>query len=229
MKQFLLFLFFSLSANAMWSQITVTNSTFPQPGDTLRTAIDGDPGDIVVGDAGADLQWDFTSLRIPFVQQTIFLDAALGNNFDTFPGATMFSEILISDSLAETYYRADENSLQLLGYVGGDPTGFGLDLVVQLDPPTVERVAPLTYGDFNASESAVNLPIASDDIPQALLDSFPLPFTPDSLRIRINTETVGVVDAWGELTIPGGENGETYEVLREKRTEIREIRLDIKL
>ena len=34
-----------------------------------------------------------------------------------------------------------------------------------------------------------------------------------------------VVDAWGEMTIPGG----IYDVLREKRTQISEVRLDAKV
>jgi hypothetical protein len=52
-----------------------------------------------------------------------------------------------------------------------------------------------------------------------------LPVPPDSLRIRIATNRLDVVDAWGSLSIPGG----TYNVLREKRTRYQEYRLDGKI
>ena len=52
-----------------------------------------------------------------------------------------------------------------------------------------------------------------------------LPITPDSLRIRYTFDRLDVVDAWGTITIPGG----IYDVLREKRTEVSELRLDAKL
>jgi len=227
MKRLLLFFAISLSANFLTAQITITSSSFPQAGDTLKTAIDITPNNIVVGDPGADLTWDFRSLQIPFVQQNIFLDASLGSAADDFPGATMVSEIEIGDSLSEAYYVSDGNKYELMGYVGGDPIGLGLNLNIQLTPPYTERTAPLQYGDFNDTESAATLPIAASELPADLLDSIPFPV--DSLRFRLNLKRVGVVDAWGSLTIPGGFDGETYEVLRERRTEIRTIRLDVKV
>jgi len=227
MKRFLLFFAISLSANFLTAQITITNNSFPQPGDTLKTAVDISPENIVVGDPGADQTWDFSSLQIPFVRQSIFLDASLGSAADDYPGATMFSEIEIGDSISEAYYIANANKFELMGYVGGDPLGFGLDLTIQLTPPYTERTAPLQYGDFNDTESAASLPIAASELPQELLDT--LPFPVDSLRFRLNLKRVGVVDAWGNLTIPGGFSGETYEVLRERRTDIRTIRLDVKV
>ena len=227
MKRLLLFFILSLSANFLTAQITITNSSFPQAGDTLKTAIDNSPENIVVGDPGANLTWDFRSLQIPFVQESLFLDASLGSAADEFPSATIISEIEIGDSLSEAYYTVDENKYELMGYVGGDPLGFGLDLTIKLTPPFTERTAPLQYGDFNGTESAASLPIAASDLPEALLDT--LPFPVDSLRFRLNLDRVSIVDAWGNLTIPGGFDGETYEVLRERRTDIRTIRLDVKV
>jgi len=225
MKRLLLFFAISLSANFLTAQITITNSSFPEVGDTLKIAVDNTPS-IVVGDPGADLTWDFRSLKIPFVRQNIFLDASFGSAPDQFLGATMVSEIEVGDSISEAYYKVNENNFELMGYEGGDPLGFGLDVTLKLLPPYIERTAPLQYGDFNGAESASVLPIAASELPQELLDT--LPFPVDSLRFRLNLNRVGVVDAWGSLTIPGGFDGETYEVLRERRTEIRTIRLDVK-
>ncbi|MDV7394326.1 hypothetical protein RZS08_23290, partial [Arthrospira platensis SPKY1] len=67
------------------------------------------------------------------------------------------------------------------------------------------------------------VPFSADDVPGGILNN--LPITPDSLRIRINTQRTDEVDAWGTLTIPGG----IYDVLREKRTELRQTRIDAKI
>ncbi|MBK7873465.1 MAG: T9SS type A sorting domain-containing protein [Saprospiraceae bacterium] len=61
------------------------------------------------------------------------------------------------------------------------------------------------------------------DLPVAIVNQ--LPVRPDSVRIRIAINRFDVVDAWGNVTIPGG----TYPVLREKRTRYRETRLDAKI
>ena len=79
----------------------------------------------------------------------------------------------------------------------------------------------MNFFDVNTMDSDLVVTISSDLIPSAILDSFAL--SPDSLRLRIATERLDVVDAWGTLSIPGG----SYDVLREKRTQERETRLDV--
>jgi hypothetical protein len=85
----------------------------------------------------------------------------------------------------------------------------------------------MNYGDSHSLNSAAVLPIASADLPQEFLDTLPLKF--DSLRLRLATQRVDVVDAWGEMKIPNAGISQIFEVLREKRVEIRELRLDIKI
>src|SRR5690606_39507175 len=54
---------------------------------------------------------------------------------------------------------------------------------------------------------------------------FRSPISPDSVRLRIAISREDEVDAWGELEIPTG----TYNVLREKRTEIRSSAVEAKI
>ena len=90
----------------------------------------------------------------------------------------------------------------LLGYYGADPIGLGLNLVSKYNPPIVERRAPMQFFDVNSLNSGLLLPFSKDILPDTLLQL--LPFIPDSLRIRIAINRLDVVDAWGNLAIPGG-------------------------
>jgi hypothetical protein len=223
MKQLLLFTFVCIPF-LIFAQIIVQPTTLPQVGDTLRTAVDNLPSNISLNPIGANQRWDFTSLQAPFTRQTIVKPAAEGAHAANFRLATML--IQLSDN-AEIYYRSTgttfQSTFQLVGIYGKDPVGFGIDVMTRFSPPAVERRAPLRYKDNNHVESNILLPFSADDLPDFVLDQ--LPITPDSLRIRLAISRRDIVDAWGKITIPGG----IYDVLREKRTEIRDTRVDAKL
>lgn len=219
MKQMLLFVLCCCSW-LLHAQITVQPATLPQVGDTLRTAVDNLPSNISLAPTGANQRWDFTSLQAPFTRQTIMKPVSEGNNAGQFRQATML--VQLNDN-AEIYYRHSNNTLQIVGLYGNDPLGFGINVLTRYAPPIVERRTPLRFKDNNRIESNFLLPFSADNLPDVVLDQ--LPITPDSLRIRVSIERRDVVDAWGKITIPGG----IYDVLREKRTEIREARVDAKL
>ncbi|MDX1940452.1 MAG: T9SS type A sorting domain-containing protein [Saprospiraceae bacterium] len=209
-----------LSAAPVFTQITITNGNFPQVGDTLRIAVDNLPSNIPITAGGADLRWDFTTLQSPFTQQIAVRPASEGEQSFEFSNATLFTPLVAS---GEAYYRSTSTAYQMVGLYGEDPFNFGIRVPVRFNPAKVERRAPMRYGDNKQSSSAFAFAFSSDDLPDAILDQ--LPITPDSMRIRIASERHDVVDAWGKLTIPGN----IYNVLREKRTEIREVRLDAKI
>lgn len=201
------------------AQITVTSANFPAPGDTLRTTFDAMPSAIDLLESGGDQEWDFTNLA-GINQETIIRAAADGDNSDQFPTA----DVLVGEPgglTGELYYSSTANSYDFLGYVGPDPAGFGVNIVAKLNPPAPERRAPMNFFDVNTTDNNLTVAFPADLLPGGALDSFPL--SPDSLRIRITTDRVDVVDGWGTLAIPAG----NYEVLREKREEERETRLDV--
>lgn len=223
MKYFLL-PFLLANALALPAQITVQPSTLPRVGDTLRTAVDNLPSNISMGVSGPNQRWDFSSLQSPFTRQTLIRAASEGMYTRQFPNASMMTPL--SDN-AEAYYRATSNAqqqtFQVLGLFGKDPVNFGIDVLTKLNPPLVERRAPLQYRDNHHTEAALLLAFSADDLPAAVLNQ--LPITPDSLRVRVSIDRDDEVDAWGKLVIPGG----IYDVLREKRREVRETRVDAKI
>lgn len=216
---FILFIGFTISLSA---QITVTNTSFPTIGDTLRTAIDGAPQDIVITPSGENATWDFSSLQ-GVMNETIINDATTGVNADQFPAANLLFPAGINGEAGESYGLANDEFYALLGYVGADPVNLGLNVTVPFSPPIVQRRSPMNYQQANDSEYAILTAFSGDIIPAEVLDQ--LPIEPDSVRLKVSGTREDFVDAWGSLTIPGG----TYEVLREKRIDIRETAIEAKV
>lgn len=213
--------FIYLSTLTLSAQITIDSAAyFPIPGDTLLTIIDNAPMGISITPPGGDQSWNFATLQGGFVNQRIAEDtSSLDSNF-VFPQANVRLNQTIGGF---GYYRSSAGSFALHGSAGEDPLGQGFNVRVPFEPPYVERWAPLNFFDQNLLESDLLVTVAVDDIPGNLFDN--LPISPDSIRVRANTNRVDLVDAWGTVTIPGG----IYDVLREKRTEIRDVRLEAKV
>lgn len=222
MKQTLLFITSVLFlATSLHGQLILTSADyFPAVGDTLRTAVDNAPVGIVLTAPGGNQSWNFSSLQSGFTQERIVRDPAEGEVSGSYPGATALLE---QAGGGEGYYVGNSTSFAIVGYAGTDPLMQGLQINAPFDPPYVERWAPLAFFDLRNHQSALTLAVATQDIPGNLFGN--LPITPDSIRVRVNTTRTDLVDGWGTLTIPGG----VYDVLREKRTEYREVRLDAKV
>lgn len=219
MKQTLLGFLALLLSWSVSGQIIVTSATFPQVGDTLETAIDNMPTGINIGTTGGPFEWDFTNLQAPFSSSVIYKNPASGTGSGNFPTADLLVEIL---GESETYFNVTGNEVQLLGTYGSDPVNFGLTLLIDFEPALIERRAPLSFIDQHISNANVLVPFSADDIPGGILDSLIL--APDSIRIRIGIDRTDLVDAYGTLQIPGG----SFEVLRQKRTEMRETLVEAK-
>ena len=202
------------------AQITLSNGNFPQVGDTLFYALDNQPMGILITPSGGAQTWDFTSLQPSQIWKQSYDDLANGLVSDDFPEANL---LFRPTENVESYMKVSDNTVEVLGLNGADPVGLGLNLVSQYNPTVVERRAPLNFFDVNQMEAALLLAFSVSELPQVILDQ--LPVAPDSLRIRLSIDRLDLVDGWGTLSIPG----ETHEVLREKRTEFRETRLDAKL
>ncbi|MCB0587489.1 MAG: T9SS type A sorting domain-containing protein [Phaeodactylibacter sp.] len=202
------------------AQLTITTESFPGAGDTLFTAIDNLPSGNYITGAGEAQSWDFTTLQAPFPRRTLLLPALQGPGSYAFPNASFYASM---DANLAAYFRVSNTAVELLGFYGQDPLGLGVESAYRFTPPVIWQRAPLRYQDVNESQANLSLAFSADDLPAGVLDN--LPITPDSLRIRLNIHRSDVADAWGTLTIPGG----IYDVLREKRTEVRETRLDAKV
>ncbi len=217
MKQTLLSSIFSL---VIWSisfgQITINSGDyFPVPGDTLRTTTAFFPNVNFDPQTTGQQMWDFSSLPVGFIRERLVLDASEGNASGIYPDA----EVVIRDSEnAEEYHNVTNEFMEVIGYFGSDPIGFGIDVNAGLEKPILDRHAPLTFGDVMMSSSAFRIEIAWDDLPTEFLDTLgSLPIEPDSIAVEFAGDRTDVVDAWGSMEIPRG----SFEVLREKRVENR--------
>ncbi len=219
MKQTLLSFFLFICLGSLSAQITLSNTSFPVVGDTLRTAVDAMPGGITISAPGADQSWDFSDLQ-GLARETILRPANEGQAFGDFPNANILIEL---GQAGELYYNSNNSTYELLGFFGSPLDQFDLELVAKYDPALVERRAPMDFFDNFTSGTSLLLPFSIEELPSELTDS--LPFTPDSLRVRISSTQSSLVDAWGSLEIPGG----TYDVLRVKEEQVQETRLDVKI
>lgn len=207
----------SMFCTAMIGQITVTNSTFPEAGDTLFTILDTE-SNISIGDAGENVTWDYRSLAGPFVRETRFLEASEGMASENFPDADLVS---LTANEQETYYKSFSNKIIEIGRAGEFIPGFDIPVVYE-ENPTYRR-APISYGDVDDDESIASVDVGADIIPAELLEGAPFEF--DSIRISLISNSESEVDAWGIVRLPDGD----YDVIRDKVTTTSDTKLFAKL
>ena len=191
-------------------------------GDTLVTEIDVAPDGIMVTAPGPDQQWMFDRLNGLFRASAEVKDASEGSVAQEFPSADL---VLVFDTGIERYYRVRADRIEEIGYTGIDPVFSVIQLIAYYKQPYIIQRAPLNYGDMNMSTSELLFPYAYDDLPDSITSQFPLPISPDSVRLVLRVDREDQVDAWGTLEIPGG----TYNVLREKRVEVRNSAVEAKV
>ncbi|MCF8247390.1 MAG: T9SS type A sorting domain-containing protein [Saprospiraceae bacterium] len=225
MKKYYAVIAFVVSTIWLHAQITVTSSTFPAVGDTLKTATDLDPDGVTITPPGGPATWDFTGLAATSKSETTFQAASEGSAFADFPNAELVT--IGAGGQGETYFDISATSFNNLGFYGSDPTGgLPIQTAFKFSPPVPERRAPLNFIDNSLAETSLNITLPIDSALGAILAQLGVPAgLADSLRIRVTASRNDLVDAYGSLTIPGG----TYDVLREKSIEYRSTSLDIRL
>ncbi|MBX2893128.1 MAG: T9SS type A sorting domain-containing protein [Saprospiraceae bacterium] len=200
------------------AQITVTSATFPAAGDTLRIAFDTTPTINPATPPGGNQLWDFSNLKFALTDEVVYRPANAGMDYLKFPGA----DLVVINQGGETYFNLTNNAMEILGYAGNDPAGFNLDVVAKFSPPLIERRSPMNFFDINTTEANLNLTFSTKEPPlDSIFSSIPLNI--DSLRVRITTNRLDLVDGWGNCIIPGGQ----YPVLRQKRTDYVTTGLDV--
>lgn len=206
------------------AQITVTSSTFPSAGDTLRYAIDNQPtvdAQSMYTPPGFNQTWDLSQLKVRILANQIFLPASTGKNVANFPGA----DLITTNGLTETYYNLTSSRLEIMGYAGTDPFGFNLKSIYTLRPAFPERRAPLNFFDINSSSTNILQGFSVSELPPAVISYLPAGTAFDSIRIRMAISRISSINASGTLKLPFAQ----YEVLREKSTQYREFRVDAKI
>ena len=217
MRKGLLILYaFFLTVGLISAQIVVESNTLPQVNDTLRTHIDPNPDVDFDASPVENGEWIFNNLSAPTVVETIFRDPSAGTS-GSFPEAT---SVTVTPQGTEFYYRTIANGLQELGLFGQDPILGALQVDGKYSQPLFVRRAPLQYGADFSQTTGLFFPIPFSVIPDSLLEM--LPIQPDSLRLNISIQRNDDVDSWGTLEV----NESEFDVLRERREEIRRIGIE---
>jgi hypothetical protein len=210
-------LFWGSSAIA---QITIPPALLPEAGDTLFTAVDQLPTTMRPLMAGRSQRWDLTTLQSPFTRRVVWRPANQGSYARSFRTAELVAQV---DENTEGYFRTTSNELYLVGAYGPDPLGLNRRVLIRYQPALLERRLPLRYGDAFQNDATAIYTLGNDELPSAFRKK--LPISPDSIRVRVSYDRQFYVDGWGKLLAPGG----FYDVLREKRTEIRDFRIEGKI
>ncbi|MEZ4982792.1 MAG: hypothetical protein R2769_14635 [Saprospiraceae bacterium] len=209
---------FSLGA---FAQITVSNAIFPVPGDTLRVKnVIQNVASVQIGNAGPNQNWDLSTLGSGTLVETIYESPSNSPNAAAFTGATSYIKVGGGGTAVETFFKNTSTTYASLGTIGSDVTGLGIEDAAVFNQPYVLQRAPLSYPSAAATaQTSATIRFSIDDLPAFLKDSLlnTVPLQLDSLGFGLNLNRTDNIDAWGTMKIPGGE----YEVLREKRVEIR--------
>jgi hypothetical protein len=213
-------------ANSLLAQPTISNAYFPSVGDSLKFGV-ANPATTAflrIGAAGTNQTWRFNFLRSAVPTQASYTEGYSTPDSATlaaFPSADLVRNLTTTGQ--KEVYNKTTTRFELLGYQGFNLVGLTVPVRAYFNQPVLERRAPLVFNTTNNNASSYSIAFSSDLIPDTIWTS--LRIRPDSVRIRFQTTRSDKTDAWGQLLIPGG----TYEVLRERRFEVTETKIETKI
>ena len=191
-----------ININNSNAQITLTSPDYAIVGDSIISGVDTVPMGVNVGGTGAQT-WDFTSLQLNLLDTVIFVDPS------TTPSGTDFPSSNLAYGSASVYYQTSSApNVVVDGLAGEDPFGAGLTIVSQYSPVQTVMEWPSTDGSMFIDTSGYD-----DTVSTAPL-GLPVPDI-DSLRMVHHSYATSVIDAYGNIDIPGG----TYATIRQLYTE----------
>ena len=231
MKQILLPILISICFCSFASgQLIIDKNAWPIIGDTLRTCTDVQPlKSYKMSAAGTNQTWDFEGLKQTTTNVIAIVKTSAGSSASSFPTATHIEKTVptvAGTNGAENYIKVTTKTYERVGSGGGgNSTNPLLNGIIRYSPSSVERRVPMKFLDNNLSKSSLSVGFKASTLPDSLLAALgPLAASVDSIRVRITYDRIELVDGSGTIKIPGG----SYNVLREKRTQYSDTRLDIK-
>ncbi len=214
MKKFTLLTLLIFNNIFLHAQVEITSDDIPGTGSLFSRIHDTIPGDsLMPGNAGANLEWDFSTMNTHFIDTIEFLDPANTPYANMFPGANQC--IQMGNEIPYAYTVVSPDSLYVLGAVIEDE-GFDDEIVSRFDPVQLLMLFPTTYGSAFEHTSAFSATLYFGQT--VTLPGIPYPVFVDSVKIKNQTHTDSEIDGWGLLKTPYG----SFETLREKRTEMTE-------
>ena len=230
-KSIIYILISSFIPTAIAAQILLTNSYFPVAGDSFKvaTATTATTKLVRLTAAGSNQSWNYNFLRSARNSTAYSTERYRAIATDTtalrqYPDGELVRQ---TDSGEVAILNRTTTKLELLGFKNFNLGNFSLPGVVfRYAPPINERHAPLSY-NLPAITLISNFTAAvpSSALPDSLLTR--LPIRPDSVRVNYRISRQDKTDSWGTILIPGA--AFAVPVLRERRFEESEIRIEVKV
>lgn len=212
-----------LGLTGLNAQISLTTNYLFEVGDTLFVSFADSLATVDLLGTGGPQVWDFNDVSTLGSTERIVEELDLNTDDAQFANADFKIQI---NGGSTNYYTRTGNQINLIGNLGTSDIIPGTFLRTPFNPAFVDRRAPLSLLDQFMSTSDIVVPVAVADLPQVILDAGgPLLQSFDSIRLNTSVDRTDVVDAYGTLTVDDA----TYDVLREKRTELRDVRIEAKL
>lgn len=190
---------------SVFAQITINQSDVEQTavvGSGFQSFADSVTTQINIGSLGMT-SWDFSGLVKSTSFQSEFVDPATSPNIGDFPGANVvnLTTIDLDSILSENYSYSflGSNKFENLGSVGMITSGqFSSTTHTTYDPPDLVFPFPLTLGSqWSQTDSMI-----------AVTGITGLP----GQTTRSLVETSSVVDAYGQMTLPGGKSVDALRI-----------------
>jgi len=206
----LLLLGFTLIAKA---QITINRKHLIVSGQVLTQAKDTNGFKIQMG--GANQTWNFSSLKAHTTETIKFGNADWYPGHANFPKANMASSNSGDDS-AYNYLKIDSTELRVQGSYAKEN---GSIFITQFENTII--TFPSTYQTTFAG--SVLIPFDQFYFGKDVDSTGPYPFI-DSIRLKIEYNTVSNIDGWGKAITPLG----TYDALLQTIRNINRVRVEMK-
>ncbi len=220
------FLFLVFLSQTLGAQPIISNAYFPSIGDSLKIGVASTTTaqQLRMSAAGANQTWTYNFLRSANPSRPSYTEGYVAPDSATladFPLADLVRNLTTTGQ--KEVFNKTTTRYELMGYEGIGLGFLNLPIRPTFNQPVLERRAPLVFNTTNNNTSSFSIVFASSLIPDTILVA--LPIRPDSFRVRFQTTRSDKTDAWGKILIPGG----SYEVLRERRFEQTETKIEAKV
>ena len=209
--------------NVAQAQITYTQASFPQAGDTMVITRATDSTLSITAASSSATAWDFSTLLAISTSIDTIQPASSGADFSKFPTTDILQPLL--PGLGGIAY-VDVNTTQMVR-IGGGVEIFGLSFVTAYSDQHITQIVPLTYPNTASDTYKWKYSEHIDSVPflRALLDSVAGSVTSntDSIRMTLNGREVREVDAFGTCMM----SDSTYDVLRQKVLNIITLKAEV--
>jgi len=203
MKKIFLFCVILACAGFAQAQITISQNDFATTGTIITMTDDTMPAALVLGAAGPNQTWDFSTLNNHLSYQYHFVNPASAPFASTFPGANLVIDVVGSGYF---YYLASSSTALTAVGQSGDFLDNGNPMAIRLNPPDKILEFPSTYQSMYSNIMSYDETIYYNMVVSG--------YQIDSVRMKSIQQKNSLIDAWGTMTTPEG----SFPCIRQKNT-----------